>query len=77
MYNRPSDGIRRDSAQKSVLRTIRQRRAVSEPRSMPMACVSVTWVAVTCVSVTGVAQICRSGRMCIDPGVLRKQGGAD
>jgi hypothetical protein len=29
---------------------------VSEPRSMPMACVSVTWVAVTYVSVTGVAR---------------------
>jgi hypothetical protein len=63
---RSSDGIRRDSAQKSVLRAIRQRRAVSEPRSMPMACVSVTWVGVTYVSPTGVAHICRRDRMCID-----------
>jgi hypothetical protein len=63
---RSSDGIRRDPSQKSVLRTIRQRRAVGEPRSMPMACVSVTWVGVTHVSLTDVAHICCRDRMCFD-----------
>src|SRR5580693_2673547 len=46
------DRIRWDFAQKSILRTIGQRRAASEPGSVTMTCVSVMGVSVTWVRVT-------------------------
>src|SRR5262245_6395334 len=68
------DRIRWDVAQKSILRTIWQRRAASEPGAVTMVCVGVIGVGVigvsvigiglTRVSMTRVAHIFRRGRMC-------------